>query len=390
MPSKAEIAQAVDGVIERFVARADASLTLRDPRGRARARELLELLADADRDLERRLQREAERFGGRTARATGATMEQYQAQIQAVTARVQERLGGVVTGSATDAAAESVRRTSTLMTRLEQRFTGIARPIRLDEAVSLRLQPSLLNRHATSVDRYGESMIRTFRREMSAGILAGDTQHQLMQRLVGLAGPRGDVSLRAVEMQPGMVVRLAEEFIPEGLFVRYRSWAWRIVRTETAHAQNAAAVESIVAARDEFPDMQKKILATFDNRTAADSVAVHGQVRPVDQPFEDGAGRVYMYPPARPNDREVVIPWRPAWTNTDHTRPPTLADMEAATQVTAPERVEARARATRERRRQTAERRAAEMVEGRMPRRRVQAALERNPAPPRPPAPRRR
>lgn len=56
-------------------------------------------------------------------------------------------------------------------------------------------------------------------------------------------------------------------------------------------------------------DLKKSAIATFDARTSYDSYPVHGQVRELDEMFEDGAGRRYLHPPGRPNDREKEIPW---------------------------------------------------------------------------------
>jgi hypothetical protein len=96
----------------------------------------------------------------------------------------------------------------------------------------------------------------------------------------------------------------------------------------TAYAYNAAGLNTMQGFRNtDFPDMQKKILAHFDSRTAPDSIAVHGQIRPLDGYFMDGAGRQYLHPPGRPNDRETVIPWRPHWGELDSTDPPDDAEI---------------------------------------------------------------
>jgi hypothetical protein len=122
----------------------------------------------------------------------------------------------------------------------------------------------------------------------------------------------------------------------QGVFSSRRGWAERIVRTETAAAYNGARMLAIREASKEWPDVKKKILATFDKRTAYDSVAVHGQVRDLNDSFIDGAGRMYLQPPARPNDREIVIPWRPAWREMAHTRPVPPGRLAAAKRATHP------------------------------------------------------
>jgi hypothetical protein len=89
-------------------------------------------------------------------------------------------------------------------------------------------------------------------------------------------------------------------------------WAERLVRTEVMSASNSAAHAGIQALDDELGDACKVLVATFDNRTAADSFACHGQIRRPKEYFDTWQGKV-MHPPARPNDREVVVPHRISW-----------------------------------------------------------------------------
>ncbi len=50
------------------------------------------------------------------------------------------------------------------------------------------------------------------------------------------------------------------------------------------------------------------LVATFDRVTGRDSVLLHGQVRPVREPFFDAFnGRSFMAPPNRPHDREMLV-----------------------------------------------------------------------------------
>ncbi len=56
-------------------------------------------------------------------------------------------------------------------------------------------------------------------------------------------------------------------------------WAERIVRTEVMNMHNAAAYEGTKHAHKVLGDVVKILAATFDDRTGADSYAVHGQIR---------------------------------------------------------------------------------------------------------------
>jgi hypothetical protein len=320
-------------VINATLQRTDRVITLADARGKNAMRNLARSLRDGQKELERRLRREARRHGGPDARFTGAQLGAYRAQLDLSLRYVQGRIQGLTVAAARAAAVNGWQSTAQTLGALEAAFTGSVAPLRIDTAAMMNrglrgVRASVLRRTATSVDRYGLRTIGAYERTIGQGLLVGASQSEMIDALVGRGGPTGVVSMAAVEVSPGVVKRVRLEAIPEGLFRRYRYWATRIVRTEVANAQNAAAVAALESAKaNDFPDMQKKILAMMDARTAPDSIAVHGQIRETDAMFRDGAGREYLHPPARPNDREAVIPWRPEWTETEASAPrPTIEE----------------------------------------------------------------
>lgn len=289
--------------------------------------EVLAMLEDADMRLKRRLAGMAVMAPG--LRFSDAQVMAYQRQIAITIEYVKKRLLGITDIKAKAAISKATKTTVNDIEQLNQKFTGIAVPLRLREAATMsgivrRVNGSLVGQRATSVDRYGDGMTRQFRTIIRDGMIQGVSQGQMVDALVGHGGPRGPrVSTRAREDPiTGKVIRLKEESIPEGLFVRKRYWAERVVRTEVAHGQNEARLRTIEESkRTDFPDMGKKILAMMDMRTAMDSIGVHGQVRPTDGLFQDGAGRQYLRPPARPNDRETIVPWRLSWEETPYSAP---------------------------------------------------------------------
>lgn len=304
----------------------------RQQHGGVIAQELLQDLLDAQAQLARRIRSEHARFGGKDARFTGAAAVAYEAQIALAIQEVQNRINGVTERQGRAAITRSVKSTVALMTNLETRFTGITPVLRLHQAEQLQslihgISTTRLRESRTSVDRYGHAMIGEFEKMMRVGILRGASLDEMTAALTGHGGPRGTVSMSAT-VTPSGVIRLRTEAIPEGLFVRYRYWAERIVRTELMKAYNGARYDALHEIRGEFPDLQKKIIAILDNRTAMDSIVVNGQVRDLDAPFHDGAGREYQYPPARPNDRETTIPWRAEWATRPGQRP--MDDVENA------------------------------------------------------------
>jgi len=103
--------------------------------------------------------------------------------------------------------------------------------------------------------------------------------------------------------------------------------AERIARTEHSFAMHRAQVQVV---RDLFgasvdQQWRKQLITSFDQRTGSDSVSVHNQIRPINKPFRDNEGRVYMQPPNRPNDREVMV-LLPEWADANGDMPD--AEME--------------------------------------------------------------
>lgn len=104
----------------------------------------------------------------------------------------------------------------------------------------------------------------------------------------------------------------------------------RVLRTESAHAANAAAVDAVRVLSAEHGDARKRWVemvddhtgVPLDDRVANDSLVMHGQVQRWDEPFvmprarivhERMWGQRWAFPPNRPNDRAIVLPWRPGW-----------------------------------------------------------------------------
>ena len=247
------------------------------------------------------------------------------AQMRTTLAQVQDSLKFVVRGMhdtildvGDDAAQQSAEHTIEYLKKVDRAFRGIGTsplPIReasmLDEATQ-GVRSSILRRLASSgepiegadeepspaklgvLERYGVETIDHFEGEMRKGLVAkkswGEMQDSLIERSPFLQGAPAH-------------------------------WAERIVRTEVMGAYARSSWETIREADDQFGDMTKFLCATFDDRTGADSYVVHGQCRRPEQAFASWYG-FFQHPPARPNDREVVVPHRISWP-----RPPYLFPM---------------------------------------------------------------
>lgn len=247
---------------------------------------------------------------GRGGTWTAADTEAALVQVRELLGRQGAAFRALLRENAATARRLGVRNTVAVLQHFERQLGGTLRPLSLD-ASEIVLAP-LLARHASSVERYGLHTIGLISQAMQRGMLAGDTFVDMRRRLTG---DRGD----------------------HGPLVQSAGWASRIVRTEAMHAYNAGAHEEALAQRDKrFPDLQKKLIETFDSRTAADSRVAHGEVRDLEAPFVDGKGRRYLHPPGRPHDRGVEIPWRAVWAEGgEQASPAAPAPSPAATQTTA-------------------------------------------------------
>lgn len=93
----------------------------------------------------------------------------------------------------------------------------------------------------------------------------------------------------------------------------------RIVRTELHGIYNNSKMNGFMTARDGYiPDLKKTLYNPMDSRTAEDSMYVESLklIVPLEEPFRykwKGKEYVAMAPPFRPNDRAILIPYRPSF-----------------------------------------------------------------------------
>lgn len=140
----------------------------------------------------------------------------------------------------------------------------------------------LVERFSESLKTYGQAVANTIKNEVALTL--------------GTRGDRGKLT-SAIQAAIG----------------REKWRAERIARTEVQHAYNASHHATMRYAKDSgvAGEIKKTCIVTYDARTAEDSLPLEGQVRELDEMFEDGEGRRYLHPPGRPNDREKEVPWFP-------------------------------------------------------------------------------
>lgn len=161
------------------------------------------------------------------------------------------------------------------------------------------------------LDYYGHEA-----RMPNVGALASYTDEILIERFAPSLARYGKAMARSIatELATAQFERASREALTDriqGVIERERWQAERIVRTEIQHSYNASHHGTLKYAKGSgiVPGLQKTCVVTYDARTAADSLPLDGQVKDLDEMFVDGAGRRYLHPPGRPNDREKEVPW---------------------------------------------------------------------------------
>jgi hypothetical protein len=269
-------------------------------------RRLRKTYEDARRDLLDRLNTLMKTGRGETF--TAHSLRLVLIQLQQTLAEFNTQFGAQLVQEGAVAKTLSQRHLVTAVNQLEKKFRGVTPVLQSERAGLFRraytgVDPSLLNRYQQSVSRYGQPLIAKVRNELAQSVLTNETVDEAVDRVAGT----------------------------NGVFKSQRWRAERIVRTETAYSYGVTKHRSMEALRDaDYPQLKKKLVATFDSRTGEDSKELHGQVRNVDEPFvwhvKNSKGQVvktveYMYPPNRPNDREVSIPWLDEWAESEVTKP---------------------------------------------------------------------
>lgn len=247
-------------------------------------RQLVRQLVALEDELRARL--EQLQRTGRGETWTAADTEATLVQVRELLGRQGEAFRGLLEANAATARRLGVENTVGVLRHFEGKTAGAIRPLALD--VALAAGSPLLARHEASVARWGQRTVGRIASELQKGLLAGETFNEMKDRLTGARGRQGALVASAGD-------------------------AARIIRTESMHAYAQGSQEEIVAQKSRrWPDLLRRLIETFDARTAADSRVAHGEVRDVNEPFTDGK-HTYLTPPGRPNDRAIIIPWRRAW-----------------------------------------------------------------------------
>lgn len=244
------------------------------------------------------------------ARSLQAMLAQIDSVLEQTAKQLREQLKDV----SSSAAELGARHAGEEFGVLAKHFTGTEPVVGVQKAAVVRglvkgVDSSLLARHRIQSRTWSANAISSMERTLALSAMTGKPMDQVIDDVVGADG---------FEME------------------RWR--AERIVRTESSYAHNAGKQSAMEETAEEFDvDMHKRLLEHFDDRTGDDSFLLHGQTVPVGEPFVWRTKRrgswvtiEYMFPPNRPNDRAVVIPWDPSWEAGPGEKPLTRSQLRSA------------------------------------------------------------
>lgn len=197
----------------------------------------------------------------------------------------------------------------------QERFQDSVEPLRLDLAsVVLRTNKMLIHRHEVSAARYAGEIGKTIQRQMAVGLVRGESIDQLVRRLTGKLERQYDRMSDAEKAASA----------GDRVFKLARYQAERLVRTELIHAANVAHVEQLKEVEEDRQERtdgdeddddrwQKKWDAAADANLCDVCEELDDEIVDVDDVFSSGDDG----PPAHPNCRCTVVPWRASWDAAD-------------------------------------------------------------------------
>jgi hypothetical protein len=253
-----------------------------------------------------------ERLGKGSTSFTYHHLQMALAQLKAGQIYVNDQMLGELNAATREAQVESLHGLVRDYKKLEKHFTGHAPVLPIEEAARFagvidKSRSSLLRQHATSIKRYGVTVIDSVQEQMAVSLASGETLDGAITRVHGT---------------------IKGEFYA----------AERIARTETAYGANVAHSDGIKDISKEDPAILQQWIEfcapdgrPLDSRVGTDSCAMMGQVTdpggvftmPATAPYPgaDGktdvepslVGQSWAVPPCRPNGRETILPWKKEW-----------------------------------------------------------------------------
>lgn len=220
---------------------------------------------------------------------TEAKLRSTLAQVENTIAVLRSKVGYQISDGFNFLSDQGVEDSVREMDAFDKYFGGGIGKLPLDSIIeSTDPENILLNRYESSIDSYNESLRNLFQQSLTQNLIQGKTWTQTVWDM-------------------------------ENTFNMEEWKLSRIVRTELHGIYNQSKMNGFETIRDGYvPDLMKTLYNPMDSRTAEDSIYVESLklIVPINEPFRykwKGKEYVFMTPPARPNDRAILIPYRPSF-----------------------------------------------------------------------------
>jgi SPP1 gp7 family putative phage head morphogenesis protein len=270
-------------------------------------------LAPVLREAERRLAKDLERFLNTTDGAERYTAQMQRRalyQIRGALESIHEArpdmrraLGAAGTRAAKLAQAHLQRELAFFSFKFDKTLT----PIPLVEASKV-VQGALVDKFAASAARWDQKSRDIIRRELSIGLVRGQSVDQMTRALLM---PR-DRRRFGENATPGDMARAAARNLSRK--VEYE--ARRIVRTEIIEAYNTVKLDMLAELRADDPGMMSRWVAALDGRTCPACANLDNVVVPVGGTFKGGV----KAPPLHPFCRCAIVAFHKSWREAGEVR----------------------------------------------------------------------
>lgn len=249
--------------------------------------ELLRIFKNVRRELQDRLLTIPE--GTFTEQQLNVTLVQIESAIQTINQSLKTGLidsAGILT-------EQSIRDLVEEIERFSGKFEGIVQPINLNAILAVVDRENfLINKYQSSIDAYTTGLRSQITSNIAQSMILRDASERTVSRLTS------DI----------------------GKYFQGEEWRLRrIVRTELHNVYNYSKMKSMIEVQNQtIPDLKKSLMHPMDARTGEDSkkLANLNPVVDIDEPFRfkfKGEERVFQFPPDRPNDRSILVPFREEW-----------------------------------------------------------------------------
>ncbi len=264
----------------------------------AQAKKILAIYKRVRQDLRDRLDLLGASYAGQMeAQHVRGILVQVESGILELKQLLQEEMSQV----ALDTALKGIAHTTSEIIALEKLFEGRVLQIDIQAALLAESTKALkLKQYQSSMDRYGADLVDRMNRILVDAVVMQLPYHQTVSRISGATGLMASEAYRV----------------------------HRIVRTELHSIYDMSRLNTLQEIKKEqINDLEKISIDPLDSRTALDSIAVMGQIRPLNEPFrfkgqvtdpKTGESKFievkpFMNHPNRPNDRGSTAPYRKVW-----------------------------------------------------------------------------